>query len=62
LNGNLDNEYEIILPEGHWEMVVNSSKAGFQTIKSVHEALMIPPSSGVVLRKLRVSNASNILR
>ncbi len=61
LNGNLENEHEIILPKGHWEMVVNSSQAGLHTIKSVHEALMISPSSGVVLRKLRVSNASNIL-
>ncbi|HET8864895.1 MAG TPA: alpha-amylase family glycosyl hydrolase [Gracilimonas sp.] len=57
LNANEGLEHEIILPAGYWEIVVNASKAGYNTIKSTHQSLNVPPSSGVVLRKLRVTNA-----
>ncbi|MBD3615800.1 MAG: pullulanase [Gracilimonas sp.] len=57
LNANTGHAHEIILPEGYWEIVVNASKSGYKTIKSTHQSLSVPASSGVVLRKLRVSNA-----
>lgn len=57
LNANPGKAHEIILPDGYWEMVANANKAGNKTIKSVHKKFNVPASSGVILRKLRVSNA-----
>jgi pullulanase/glycogen debranching enzyme len=57
LNANSRETHEIILPDGYWELVVNTHKAGNETIKSVQQKLNVPASSGVILRKLRVSNA-----
>ncbi|MGN8226467.1 alpha-amylase family glycosyl hydrolase [Gracilimonas sp. BCB1] len=55
LNASKDHAHEIILPEGYWEIVVNPEKSGASTIQSVEESMMVPATSGVVLRKLRVS-------
>lgn len=57
LNANTGQAHEIILPDGYWEMVADAHKAGNKTIKSVHKKFNVPASSGVILRKLRVSNA-----
>ncbi|MEQ8525490.1 pullulanase [Gracilimonas sp.] len=57
LNASYKHAHEIILPEGYWEVVVNSEKAGSSTLKSVEKSMLVPAISGVVLRKLRVSNA-----
>ena len=57
LNANKDQAHEIILPDGYWEVVVNPEKAGSNTIKSVEKSMQVPPTSGFVLRKLRVTNA-----
>lgn len=57
LNASKDHAHEIILPEGYWEVVVNAENAGASTLKSIEKSMLIPPISGVVLRKLRVSNA-----
>ncbi|MEX0843675.1 MAG: alpha-amylase family glycosyl hydrolase [Balneolaceae bacterium] len=57
LNANFDRDYDITLPEGYWEVIVDSKKAGFRTFESVHETYEVPSGSAVVLRKLRVSNA-----
>ncbi|WP_421774567.1 pullulanase [Gracilimonas sp.] len=55
LNASKDHAHEIVLPEGYWEIVVNPEKSGASTIQSVEESMMVPATSGVVLRKLRVS-------
>ncbi|MDR9419672.1 pullulanase [Gracilimonas sp.] len=57
LNANSDEEHEIVLPKGYWELVVSKDQSGFRTIRSVKDSLNVPASSGVVLRKLRVSKA-----
>jgi pullulanase/glycogen debranching enzyme len=56
LNASLEQEYEIILPEGYWELVTNDQHSGNKTLKSVKNKYMVPASSGIILRKLRVSN------
>ncbi|MEX0722804.1 MAG: alpha-amylase family glycosyl hydrolase [Gracilimonas sp.] len=57
LNANPEKAHDIVLPEGYWEMIANAHVAGQNTIKSVQNNLNIPASSGVILRKLRVSKA-----
>ncbi len=56
LNASLEQEYEIILPEGYWEVIANDQHSGNKTLKSVKNRYMVPASSGIILRKLRVSN------
>lgn len=55
LNGNPGESHDIVLPSGSWEVVVNAKKSGSSSIKSVQDVYNLPPSSGVVLRNLRVS-------
>ena len=57
LNASKDQTHEIILPDGYWEVIVNPDEAGSNTIKSVEKSVQVPPTSGFVLRKLRVTNA-----
>lgn len=57
LNANTEKGHEITLPGKYWELVVDHKMAGSDTIKSVQNKYTVAPSSGVVLRKLRVSNA-----
>jgi pullulanase/glycogen debranching enzyme len=57
LNANTTQAHEITLPEAYWEVVVTNKKAGFNTIKSIKDTYKVAPSTGVVLRKLRVTNA-----
>lgn len=53
LNANPSKSYFIDLPEGYWDMIVNGNLAGTNTIATISGSLIVPPSSGVVLRKLR---------
>jgi pullulanase/glycogen debranching enzyme len=57
LNAHKDHAHEIILPDGYWEVIVNPEKAGLKTLRSVEKSMQVPASSGIVLRKLRVSKA-----
>lgn len=57
LNASKDQAHEIILPEGYWELIADHKKAGFETLKSVQHSYLVPSTSGVLFRKLRVSNA-----
>lgn len=57
LNANSAQSHKIVLPDGYWEVVVNAQNSGYKTIKSTQQSLSISASSGVVLRKLRVTNA-----
>lgn len=57
LNANMDTAHSIVLPEGYWELVVDEQTSGSQTLQSVSESYTVKPSTGVVLRKLRVNNA-----
>ncbi|WP_103663815.1 alpha-amylase family glycosyl hydrolase [Gracilimonas amylolytica] len=57
LNASLEQDYEIILPEGYWEIVADDQHSGIKTLKSVKTKYNVPASSGIILRKLRVSKA-----
>lgn len=57
LNAHTKQSFEIKLPVGYWEMVVNQEKADSLTFKSVKDTLAIKPTTGIVLRQLRVSKA-----
>jgi pullulanase/glycogen debranching enzyme len=57
LNASKDQAHEIILTEGYWELIADHKKAGFKTLKSEQYSYLVPPTSGVLFRKLRVSNA-----
>lgn len=55
LNGDQKESHRIDLPKGDWEMVVNEKKCDTTGLKSITKDYTVPPCSGVVLRKLRVS-------
>ncbi len=57
LNANPHSEHEIHLPYGSWEVVVNEKECDPTGINRVQKIYNVPTSSGVVLRKLRVSNS-----
>lgn len=57
LNANSEQAHDIVLPEGYWELIADVGTAGIKTIKSVQKKLNVPATSGVILRKLRVSKA-----
>lgn len=57
LNGNNKLSHDITLPEGTWEVVVNADKCNPDGLLSIQDVYTLPASSGVVLRKLRVSKS-----
>ncbi len=57
LNGNPDKKHKITLPEGYWEVIIDHETASNETKTSVRDMYIVPPTSGIVLRKLRVSKS-----
>ena len=57
LNGNKELAHEIVLPQGSWQVLADAKSCDFKGIKSIKNTFNVAPSSGVLLRKLRVSNA-----
>jgi pullulanase/glycogen debranching enzyme len=57
LNADNKKEHSIDLPKGTWEMVADAKRCDPSGIKSIQKQYNLPPSSGVVLRKLRVSKS-----
>ncbi|GAB5408900.1 MAG: hypothetical protein BalsKO_12650 [Balneolaceae bacterium] len=57
LNANTTNSHAIHLPDGTWEVVANDKKCDLNGIKSVQKEYNVLKSSGVVLRKLRVTTS-----
>lgn len=55
LNGNFTLEHHIELPKGSWEVIANSKTCDVSGINKTQKSYLLPPSSGVILRKLRVS-------
>ena len=53
LNANRTTSYYIDLPDGYWDMLVNGNSADTETIATISGSLIVPPTSGVILRKLR---------
>jgi pullulanase len=51
MNANTELEEEFIIPEGEWEIIVDPDKAGIESLKNISEKIILPPSSGFVLRK-----------
>lgn len=55
LNGNPKIAHNIDLPDGIWELVVDKNSATLNKPKiSIENSYTLPPSSGVVLRRLRI--------
>lgn len=55
LNGNPKTAHEIHVPEGTWEVVVDKNSVALNKPKiSIENSYTLPPSSGVVLRRLRI--------
>lgn len=57
LNGNNKLSHEITLPKGTWEIVANAEKCNPDGLLSIQDVYTLPASSGIVLRKLRVSKS-----
>ena len=57
LNGNPQQKHDIVLPDGYWEVIIDHEKASFTTQRSIQSVYTLPPTSGIVLRRLRVSKA-----
>ncbi len=55
INANISKKNEISIPNGSWELVVNENQCNTTGIKNIENKYMLPASSGVVLRKLRVT-------
>ncbi len=50
-NASPDRTQEFTLPEGEYEVLVNHVKAGVETLDLVDETIVVPTSSGYVLKK-----------
>lgn len=55
LNANTHRSNKIIIPVGYWEMVANADQAGENTFKSIRDSYSLAPSTGIILRKLRIT-------
>jgi hypothetical protein len=53
LNGNKFQEHSLHLPEGFWELTVSNEMASHKSLTKLSGEVIIPPTSGVILRKLR---------
>ncbi len=50
LNGNPTETHKLVLPDGNWQLLANDKQSDFkQTVKG--KQLMVPPTSGLLLRK-----------
>jgi pullulanase/glycogen debranching enzyme len=55
LNGNPKTFHDIILPAGKWGLIVNKISASLnKQKKTIENSYTLPPSSGVILRRLRI--------
>lgn len=57
LNANTTKSHSIHLPEGTWELVANDKLCALNGIKRVQNEYSVLKSSGVILRKLRVTTS-----
>ena len=53
INGNRNENFQINLPDGSWELVVSQQIASNKTTSIIKGAFTITPSSGFIFRKLR---------
>jgi len=51
INADSQGELKLILPEGNWQIIVNNKKAGVKKLGEVKDEIVVPPISGIVLRK-----------
>ncbi len=57
LNANTSLTHDIDLPKGSWEVVADAKLVDIKGIETIQKIYSVPESSGVVLRKLRVSKS-----
>ena len=53
LNANPKISFEVNLPEGKWNVIVNPQKAGTESLGKVSDKLTLEPSTGYVLMKTK---------
>ena len=51
LNANRESSREFKLPEGDWDVLVNSETAGTESLGTVNTKAKLQPSTGMVLKK-----------
>jgi pullulanase/glycogen debranching enzyme len=51
LNANRESSREFKLPEGDWDVLVNSETAGTESLGTVNTKVKLQPSTGMVLKK-----------
>ncbi|MBO6793424.1 MAG: hypothetical protein JJ895_05905 [Balneolaceae bacterium] len=54
LNCDPNSSHKIDLPEGDWNMVANARKCNVKGIRVIKNQFRLPPSTGVILRRLRL--------
>ena len=54
LNAAQNVEEEFKLPEGNWDILVDSEKAGIEKLREVSGVLIVKPVSGIVLKKKKI--------
>ena len=50
-NANTDKEQKFDLPDGDWDVLVNSEIAGIQSLEIVKSEVRLEPSTGMLLKK-----------
>ncbi len=53
MNGESEDPFLLNLPDGDWEIIVDTHHANIVTPKIVTDSLSIPPTSGIVLKRLK---------
>ena len=51
LNANIKIGEEFLLPEGEWNVLVNSENAGSESLGTIISKVNLDPSTGIVLKK-----------
>jgi len=51
-NASMDKSEEIDLPEGEWDILVNSESAGIESLGKINSKIILETSTGVVLKKI----------
>jgi hypothetical protein len=43
---------EILLPQGEWDILVNSDRAGIESLGRISSKIILETSTGVILKKV----------
>jgi pullulanase/glycogen debranching enzyme len=51
-NANMNKTEEILLPQGEWDILVNSDRAGIESLGRISSKIILETSTGVILKKV----------